>query len=63
MQNYATFKSDAATFEVNMTNHSQDITKRQFEQKMTVSPHKKTLLYNMKMEEKCFTFCSRRNSR
>ena len=32
-------KIDTATFEVNMTNHSQDITKKQFQQQLTVLPH------------------------
>ena len=41
----------SATFEVNMTNHSQDITKKQYQQQLTVPPHKQTLVRNSYMEK------------
>ena len=46
----------AATFEVNIANHSQDITKKTFQRQITTPPHKQTLLRNTYMEEKYFTF-------
>ena len=47
-------KIDATTYEVNMTTHSQDIMKKQFQQQLTAQPHKTTLLRNTYLEEKCF---------
>ena len=54
-------KIDAAIFEVNMTNHSQDITKKQFQQQLVVPPHKQTLLRNMYMKENYLTYFLKRN--
>ena len=34
-------ETDAATFEINTTNNSQDIMKKQNQQQLTVPPHKK----------------------
>lgn len=50
---------DAATFEVNMKNHSkdihsQDITLKQFQQQLTVTQNKKTLISSTFIEEKIF---------
>ena len=49
-------KIDAATYEVNIANLSQDITKEQFQRQFTPQPHKITLLRNTYMEEKYFAF-------
>lgn len=49
-------KIDAAVFEANMTNNSQDITKNQFQRQLTVPLHKLTLLSDTYMEEKYSTF-------
>ena len=39
-------KIDAAKFEVNIPNHSQDITEKKIQQKLKVPLHKQTLLHN-----------------
>ena len=39
-------KIDAATSEVNMPNHSQDIMLKQFQQQLTLPPNKQNLLSN-----------------
>ena len=49
-------KTDAAIFEVNMTNHSQDSTKKQFRRQLKESSHKQSLLWNRFIEKKYFTF-------
>lgn len=49
-------KIDPATYEVNIANLSQDITKEQFQRQFTPQPHKITLLRNTYMEEKYFAF-------
>ena len=54
-------KTDTAIFEVNMTNHSQDITKKQFQQQLVAPPHKQTLLRNTYMEENYLTYFLKRN--
>lgn len=51
-------KNDAAIFEVNMTNHSQDITKNQFKRQLKVQSRKQTLLCNKYLEEKYSAFFS-----
>ena len=43
--------ASSATFRVNMTNNSQDITKKQYQQQLTVPPHKQTLVRNSYMEK------------
>ena len=43
-------KFDAASLEVNVANHSQDIAKKQFQQQLTLEPHKQNLLHNAYME-------------
>ena len=48
--------ASSATCEANMTNHSQDITKQQFQQQLTVPSHKQTLLRNSYVEEKYSIF-------
>ena len=45
-------KSEAATFEVNLTNHIQDNTKKDFRRQSTIHPHKQTLFPNKYMKEK-----------
>ena len=55
------WKVDAATFEVNKTNHSLDIMKKQFKRQLSVSPCKQTFLRNTYTKEKHFTFSLRRN--
>ena len=55
------WKVDAATFEVNKTNHSLDIMKKQFKRQLSVSPRKQTFLCNTYTKEKHFTFSLRRN--
>ena len=44
-------KIDAATFEVNMTNHSQDITRKQYQRQVTVPSYEQTLLRNTDMRK------------
>ena len=44
-------KIDAATFEVNMTNQSQDIMKKQFQQQLKIPSHKQILSCNMYTNE------------
>ena len=43
--------ASSATFRVNMTNNSQDITKKQYQQQFSVPPHKQTLVWNSYMEK------------
>ena len=43
--------ASSATFRVNMINNSQDITKKQYQQQLTVPPHKQTLVRNSYMEK------------
>ena len=43
--------ASSATFRANMTNNSQDITKKQYQQQLTVPPHKQTLVRNSYMEK------------
>ena len=50
-------KTDAITFEVNMTNPSQDIIKKQFQRQLTVPQ----LIWQYVFEKKSFTFVLRRN--
>ena len=45
---------DAATFEINMMNYSQNIMIKQFQQQSKAPPHKYTLLRNRYLEEKHF---------
>ena len=45
-------KIDVATFEVNMTNHSQDIAKKQ----LAVPPYNETLLRNTYIDENYIIF-------
>ena len=45
---------DTATFEISKTCHSQEITKKQFQQQLIVARHKQTSLRNMYIEEKYF---------
>ena len=49
-------KIDVATFEVNMTNHSQDIAKKHFQQQLAVPPYNETLLRNTYIEENYIIF-------
>ena len=44
-----------------MTNCSQDIIKEQFQQQLTLQPHKQTLLRNRYMKEICITLMLKRN--
>ena len=45
---------DTATFEISKTCHSQEITKKQFQQQLIVTRHKQTSLRDMYIEEKYF---------
>ena len=45
---------DAATFEFNVTIHSQDTTLKQFEWQLTVATNKQNVSSNANMEEKIF---------
>ena len=49
-------KIDATLFKVNMTNHSQDITKKMFQWRLKVPSHKQILLCNTYIQTKYFTF-------
>lgn len=49
-------KIDDATFKVNITNHSQDTTKKSFQRQMMVQVDRQTLLRNTSMEGKSFIF-------
>ena len=49
-------KISPTTFELNMTNHFQNITIKQFQRKLMLPAHKQTLLRNTYLEEKYFTF-------
>ena len=49
-------KINAATSEANITNHSQDNNKKQFQRQLQVSSYKQTLSCHNYMEEKYFTF-------
>ena len=40
-------ETGVATFEVNVTPYSQDVTKTQFQQQLTILPYKQTLLRNI----------------
>lgn len=48
-------KIDDATFEVNITNNFQDITKKQFQWQLRVPPHRQTFLHHTFMDENYFT--------
>ena len=54
-------KIDTVRCEVDMTYHSQNITKKRFKRQLAVPPRKETLLRKTYMEEKHFTFFLRRN--
>ena len=55
-------KTDAASFKVNLKNHSQDITKKQFQRHLKLPRCKQTLLHSTYMEE-YFIFFLKRNIR
>ena len=49
-------KNDDASFKVNMANHSQDITKKQFQGELKVPSQKQSLFHNIYKKKKKFTF-------
>ena len=52
---------DGASFEVSMTNYSQDITEKSFQRQLVVLTHKQISLCNMKMEKKTFHILFKEN--
>lgn len=53
--NAAIFEVNIVIFAINMTNHSQYITKKKFQRQLKVPSWKRTLLCNMFIAEKYFT--------
>lgn len=49
-------KIDLTIFKINMTDHSQDITKKQLQRQLKAPFYKKTLLGNIYIKEKHFAF-------